>query len=313
MGSGVPGAGAGELEWLEFEQSGVLASAQAAEVIGRDAVRSRLHNGRWRRVCRGVLSTRNGPLSRDQQLWAAVLAAGPGARLAGVTAATESGVRGLRAEPLQVIVPAHRMASSRLPRMSSDMPAVRVYRTTVLPRGHEQLGRPPRTTVARAVVDAAAWERSDRSAQVVIASACQQRRVTPAELRNVLAMFPSIRRHRLIGMTIADVEGGAEALSEIDLVVLCRRHRLPRPDLQQRRTDASGRHRYIDAYWTKARLQVEVDGAQHMDTQLWAADMLRQNQIWIAGDRILRFPAWLLRSDPTAVATQIRAALAAAP
>jgi very-short-patch-repair endonuclease len=308
----VPGIDAGKLEWLEFEQSGVLSSAQALEVIGRDAARSRLHNGRWRRICRGVFSTHNGPLTRDQQLWAAVLAAGPGARLAGVTAATESGVRGLPAEPIQVIVPAQRMVSSRLSGVSPDMAAVRVYRTTVLPPHHEQTGRPPRVAVGRAVIDAAAWAPSDRAAQVVIASACQQRRVKPAELRDVLAMFPSIRRHRLIGTTIANVEGGAEALSEIDLLALCRQHGLPRPEMQQRRADATGRNRYIDAYWPEARLQVEVDGAHHMDTQTWVADMLRQNQIWIAGDRVLRFPAWLLHADPAAVALQIRAVLDAA-
>lgn len=309
----VPAAGAGEFEWLEFEQSCVLATYQAVAVVGRAVMRSRLHSGRWRRICRGVLSTRNGPLTRNQQLWTAVLAAGPSARLAGVTAATENGVRGLRAEPLQVIVPAGRKASSRLPRMASDMPAVRVYRTRVLPLSHEQIGRPPRTTVGRAVVDAAAWADSDNAARVVIINACQQRRVEPVELRDVLAMFPSIRRHRLIGTTIADVEGGVEALSELDLVALCRRHHLPRPDLQRHRTDTTGRNRYIDAYWAEARLRVEIDGAHHMDAQLWAADMLRQNQIWIAGERILRFPAWLLRSDPTVVAAQIRAALAATP
>jgi hypothetical protein len=46
-----------------------------------------------------------------------------------------------------------------------------------------------------------------------------------------------------------------------------------------------------------------------MEVRQWAADMLRQNQIWIASDRILRFPAWLLRTDPSAVGTQLRAAL----
>jgi hypothetical protein len=49
-----------------------------------------------------------------------------------------------------------------------------------------------------------------------------------------------------------------------------------------------------------------------MDARHWAADMLRQNQVWIAGDRVLRFPAWLIRARPAEVADQLRAALAAA-
>jgi very-short-patch-repair endonuclease len=112
--------------------------------------------------------------------------------------------------------------------------------------------------------------------------------------------------------TIADVEGGATALSEIDLLELCRRFRLPPPDLQRRRIDESGRFRYVDAEWTAARLLVEIDGSHHMDVRHWAADMLRQNQVWVAGDRILRFPAWLVRTEPATAAHQIRSALKAA-
>jgi hypothetical protein len=40
--------------------------------------------------------------------------------------------------------------------------------------------------------------------------------------------------------------------------------------------------------------------------------MRRQNDIWIAGDRILRFPAWMMRARPEEVAAQLRAALIAA-
>lgn len=40
--------------------------------------------------------------------------------------------------------------------------------------------------------------------------------------------------------------------------------------------------------------------------------MLRQNEVWIAGDRILRFPAWLPRRRAMAVADKLRKALKAA-
>jgi very-short-patch-repair endonuclease len=189
------------------------------------------------------------------------------------------------------------------------MTGVRIYRSGYLPAEHLQVGRPPRTTVTRAVVDAAAWARTPGEARLVLAAACQQRRVKPDELTEVVAAMPRVRRRRLIRTTLGDIAGGALALSEIDFVALCRRFRLPRPDLRERRTDAEGRVRYLDAYWKDWRLYAEIDGAHHMDVRHWAADMLRQNQIWIAGDRILRFPAWLVRADPSAVADQIRAAL----
>ena len=78
------------------------------------------------------------------------------------------------------------------------------------------------------------------------------------------------------------------------------------------RADRGAANRYVDAYWRRWRLQVEVDGAHHVDVRHWAADMRRQNEIWIAGDRILRFPAWLVRHRPNEVAAQLRAALLAA-
>jgi very-short-patch-repair endonuclease len=304
-----PRRDAGELDWLIFEQSGILTSAQACRLLGRGVVRTRLEHERWRSICRGVLSTHNGRLTRRQQLWVTVLVAGTGACLAGGTAATEGGVGGLRTDVLQVVIPATRGRSSRLPRLPPDMPPVHLYRTAVLPPDHHQVGSPPRTTIGRSVIDAAAWSPGDDEARSTIAAACQQRRVHPAELREVLTMFPRIRRHRLIATTISDLEGGAESLSEIDFSRLCRRYRLPEPDRQQRRADAEGRIRFIDAYWARWRLQVEVDGAHHMEVRHWAADMLRQNQLWLDGERILRFPAWLIRSDPAAVAAQLRTAL----
>jgi hypothetical protein len=275
----LPGDGAGPLDWLVFGQSGVLTSRQAVEALGRGKVRGKIGPGTWRCVCRGVLLTENGRLGRDQQLWVAVPAAGPGAVLAGATAVAESGVRGLRSGPLQVLVPAERRTSAVLPRLPLDMPGVQIRRTTILPPEHRQIGRPPRTAIARSVVDAAAWARTDDEARTVIAAACQQRRVMPVEISDVLGLLPRIRRRGLICTTVADVAGGAEALSEIDFVALCRRFGLPRPDLQQARRDVDGRNRYLDAYWREWHLHAEVDGAHHMDVRHWAADMRRQNQI----------------------------------
>ncbi|XTZ16454.1 endonuclease domain-containing protein [Micromonospora echinospora] len=313
MFADLPRDDAATLDWLAFEQSGVLTTAQATGLLTEGVVRSRIRTGRWRSICRGVLLTGNGRLTRDQQLWVAVLVAGTGAVLAGTTAATEAGVRGLPREPLHVLVPAERRAARRvLRRLPIDMPAVRVHRTCVLPAEHVQLGRPPRTTTARALVDAAGWARDEAHAQEVLAAGCQQRRVLPEELRTTVTALPRAPRRQLIRQTIEDLAGGAEALSELDFVRLCRRYGLPRPDLQRRRTDATGRTRWLDAYWPAYRLHVEIDGAHHMDVHQWTADMRRQNDVWTSGDRILRFPAWLVRARPAEVAADLRRALTAA-
>jgi hypothetical protein len=147
---------ASRLDRLAFDQSGVLTTRQAVESVGHATVRRMVRSGRWRTICRGILATTNGRLTRDQQLWVAVLAAGRGALLAGATAALESGVRGLQAEPIYVLVSATRVPSGLLRHLPIDMPAVVVHRTTVLPDDHIQVGRPMRTTTPRSLVDAAA-------------------------------------------------------------------------------------------------------------------------------------------------------------
>jgi very-short-patch-repair endonuclease len=307
-----PGGEADDLALTIFEQSGVLSVGQAERLAGRGTVRGHLRAGRWRSLCHGLVVTHNGNLDRRQHLWAAVLVAGADAVLAGPTALAEAGVRGLREKAIHVLIPAPRNRSRRLPRLPADMPPIRVVRTRFLPAGHLQPGRPPRTTVARAAVDTAVWAAAADGARVALAAACQQGKVRPEEIFEVLAVRRRLPRLRMINATLLDIAGGAQALSEINLVELCRRFHLPSPDMQTRREDASGRIRYLDAYWRRWKLHVEVDGAHHMEAMHWADDMLRQNLVWIGGDRILRFSAALVRYRPALVAGQLDAALAAA-
>jgi very-short-patch-repair endonuclease len=49
------------------------------------------------------------------------------------------------------------------------------------------------------------------------------------------------------------------------------------------RLDAAGRRRWLDAYWDRARLVVEVDGMWHMEAAAWWADMRRDNDLTAAG------------------------------
>jgi hypothetical protein len=109
-----------------------------------------------------------------------------------------------------------------------------------------------------------------------------------------------------------DAGGGAHSLPEVEFVRLCRRAGLPTPKCQASRVDAAGRRRYLDAYFEEYGVHVEIDGEQHVEATARWADMRRQNDLWIAGDRVLRFPAWLVRRDPRTVAAQVRAALLAA-
>src|SRR5262245_14340843 len=177
MARRLPRYEATSLEWLLFEQHGVLEWRQAVAELTEAKVRHQLETGRWRTICRGVLITHSGPISRDQQLWIAVLAAGKDALLAGQAAACAGGLRTFRDERIDILVPATRRKADLLRRLPLGLPAVVVHRTTVLPDEHVQVGRPMRTTMPRSVVDAAGWARTDDEARTMVAAACQQRLV----------------------------------------------------------------------------------------------------------------------------------------
>ena len=300
----LPPDGASELEWLLFRQQRVLTRDQAVATIGRSALRNRLAQRRWQRPERSVVVAHNGPLTRGQQIWVAVLAAGPDALCAGRTALALAGLRGYDPPRIQLLIPAER-------RTAPPSSAV-VRRTTILPAGHVQPGAPPRTTVARSLFDAAAWSQTDADARAVVAAAFQQRIVVADEIQRVAELLPRSRRRSLVLQTARYADAGAHSLSEVDLVRLCERFRLPIPDSQVRRTDRMGRQRHLDAYWREWSLHVEVDGSFHLEVRSWWDDMRRQNDLWISGDRVLRFPAWVVAGQPADVAAQIRAALRSA-
>ncbi len=281
----------------------VLTWAVAVGKLGESAVRWRVRSGRWQRPCRGVLITHSGPVSDDEALWVAVLAVSGGAVLGGLTAARLDGLAGFEDRVIHLLVPASRV-------VKLELAGVAVHRSRLLHAADVHPVRlPPRTRIARSLLDAAAWSRSDARARAVLAAGVQQRLVRPGDLMAVTQRFPGIKRHRLIVSTLADVAGGAQALSELDFCQLTRRFGLPRPDRQVMRLDAAGRRRWLDAYWDASRLVVEVDGLWHMEATAWWADMRRDNELTVSGLRVLRFPAFAVRDQPEMVAAQVRAAL----
>ena len=65
----------------------------------------------------------------------------------------------------------------------------------------------------------------------------------------------------------------------------------------------------MDAHWDDARLTVEIDGFGHLDPKVWVADLARQNDLVMGGDRVLRFPSFVIRDQPETAITTIAEAL----
>ncbi len=302
----LPGDDADELTWLLFHQDDVISLAQARRFLTPKAIRHRVTVQRWRQVHRAVFVTHNGPVSADQRRWIAVLAAGAAAVLAGPTAASAWGLRRYDSRAVHLLLPAAHQTRS-LP------PGVLLHRTTHLPEEDVlRVGQPCRTMPARSLVDAAQWAATDEDARAIIAAGFQQRLVAGDDLHRVLDRLPRARRRSLIRQTADDAAGGSHSLPELDFLRLTRRAGLPEPSRQAVRRDASGRRRYLDVWFDDWRVHVEIDGGQHLDPRAAWADMRRQNDLWIEGDRVLRFPAWAVRHTPDEVVAQVRAALRAA-
>jgi Protein of unknown function (DUF559) len=161
--------------------------------------------------------------------------------------------------------------------------------------------------MARSLVDAAAWMRTGRGTEAVLAAGVQQRMVRPADLIAVVARIPRLRHRAVIVNTLNDISGGAEALSEIDFTrLVIRAFGLPEPTRQMVRYDSHGRRRWLDVVWEGAGIIVEIDGIHHMDAVQWWDDMDRENGIKLDGYLVLRFTAFVVRYRPDYVASQIR-------
>jgi very-short-patch-repair endonuclease len=297
---------AGELTRLLWWQHGAVSREDAVRHLTRHAVDHRVASGLWQRPHVAVYVAHNGPLTREQKLWVAVLGVGSGAVLAGSTATERCGLRGFPGNRIHVLIPAGC-------RDRHSPTSVVVHRSTVLPATDiNDRARPPHTTTARSLVDAASWADTDAQARAIIAAGFQQRLVAADDIHLVLKRMPRARRRALIAEAATDALGGAQSLPEAEFVRLLRRAHLPVPRLQVRRRDNGGHTRYLDGYYDEWRLHIEIDGGQHMDVRAYWADMRRQNALWVAGDRILRFPSWAIRREPEAVVTQVAAALRAA-
>jgi hypothetical protein len=291
-----------DLDLLLFRQESVMSMSQALAHFSESTIRHRVNSGRWQRPFRSVLVTHSGRIGPDQWMWVAVLACGSRAVLSGTSSLAAAGARVASAAIHVLVDTAHR------PRRAPG--GVVVHRTSTLPDSHvHRMTMPPRTRPARAVVDAAQWANSDDAARVAIADAFQRRLVAADEVAHVLEVMPRARRRFLVMQTAADCAGGSDSIAELDYLRLGRRAGLPDPTRQVARTDEHGRRRYLDAVYEPWGVHVEIDGGQHTDAKAWWADMKRQNAVWIAGSRILRFPAWAIRERPNEVFAQVRAAL----
>jgi hypothetical protein len=283
--------------------------ATLAQLVGQrhteSAVRAEVTARRWQRIGARCVVAHNHVPTRRQLMWAAVLdPVGPVA-LAGLTSLEMVGFRFFGTEMDQIHIIVRRGSRYHL------LPGVRIHESRRFDpdRVVHDTGI-PRLPTARSALDAASWQPYQRYAAALLAAAVQQGICTAVDLGRELPHVGRIRHKQLMRLTILDIAGGADALSEIDIGVVCRRYRLVPPARQRFRRDREGRKRYLDCEWNLPDggiVVLEVDGAHHLLVEHWEADMKRERDVVISGRRVLRATANEARHEQARLAADLRA------
>ncbi|WP_436005239.1 hypothetical protein [Knoellia sp. LjRoot47] len=240
------------------------------------------------------------PLTGRARWWHAVWESGSGAALDGAAALAASGLRGFTSRAFDVSQPRNNRHHS--------VAGVRLHRRTVMP---SLVGAGvPRVVPDVAAVNAALWCRSDREAALVLCLVVQQRLTTAPRL---LAAWRGARvggpRRTFLDEAVGDLCDGAQALGELDFATMCRRSGLPPPTRQVVRHGPDGRV-YLDAAWEEVGLVVEIDGGHHQWALNPVEDALRQNDVVVGGEVMLRIPLLGLRLEAKRFLRQVAVAYA---
>lgn len=288
-------------EALAHQQTGILSRRQVYELgMTRGELRAQIRAERWRRVGRHAVCIHRGPLSTEARHWAAVFEAGPRAYLDGASSLVHAGLKNFSVPRIRVSVP----RGARVRRAPGlDIRQTRRWSADDLAPGPLRRSRNEVAAVRHAL-----WAGSDREAALILSMAVQQGLTTPEKLGVEMLRVRRHRRRAFLHAVILDLVGGARSLGELDVAGECRRRGLPVPSRQVLRRGRNGKY-FLDVYWDEWHLVVEIDGIQHGWAQNVIGEAIRQNDLSIQGDVVLRLPLLGLRTCPDEFFAQVEEAL----
>jgi hypothetical protein len=292
-------------------RSGVTACGMSPEQI-RHRIRP---GGPWQRLLPGVYLAVTGTPTRRQLEIAALLYAGPGSAITGVTALRRHGVQAPDSGVITVLIPRGRARADRpsaradRPSAPADRPSAQIWPTTRIPRSVCVDGPIVFTHVARAVADAARELSSFRDYRAVLADAVQQRYCKPDTLARELAGVP-VRYSGWLRAALAEVADGVRSVAEGDLRTLILRAGLPIPMFNARLYEGRQLIAVADAWWPEAGVAAEVDSrAWHLSPDDWDRTQRRSARMTSLGILVVPFSPQRIRTEPQEVADEIRKAL----
>jgi very-short-patch-repair endonuclease len=263
---------------IAAKQHGVVSTVQLrAAGIERNATSLRVRAGRLHRIHRGVYAVGHRNLSFEGRCMAAVLALGAGAVVSHRSAAALWGLLSPARGPTEVTVPGDGGRKKRhgiaIHRSASLIAGVSTRRSGV-----------PITTPARTIRD---LRRSVPQPvfQRAVRRALDLRLISHGDLDRE----PDLTRSAL----------------ERRFLSLCRRHRLPQPEVNAR----IGPYE-VDFLWRESSLVVETDGFRHHGNRAaFEADRARDARLQGLGYRVQRFTYRQVADDAGSVVAAVRALL----
>jgi very-short-patch-repair endonuclease len=253
-------------------QHGVVTRRQLLAVgIGDSAIFRRVQGGRLHRVHQGVYAAGHPVISQEGRWMAAVLACEPDAVLSLRSAAEHWGLLKPQGGLVHVSVPTssgrERREGLRIHRCHSLQPDETTWRHRI-----------PITTPARTIADLRGT-------------------VPPEQYRR------AVRQAEVKGLQTGLDETVAPTRSELEdlFLQLCRRHRLPAPEVNVR---VAGRE--VDFLWRRQWVVAETDGYRyHRGSTAFEDDHDRDLDLRAAGFAVLRFTFRQVTADPERVAISI--------
>jgi very-short-patch-repair endonuclease len=259
-------------------QHGVISTRQPeAAGLSRPAIQKRLAAGRLHRLHRGVFAVGHTRLSFEGRCTAAVLALGEKAAISHQSAAAIWGILKPRSGPVHVTVAGNGGRKQRR--------GIRVHRShSLVPAGVTRRNGIPVTKPKRTLQDL--------------------RRSAPQPV-----FRRAVRRALDVRLIASSDLRSADELTRSELerrfLVICRRHRLPQPEVNGR----VGPYE-VDFVWRERALIVETDGFRHhADRSAFEHDRVRDARLQSLGFRVLRLTHRQLVHDRSAVVAALRSRL----
>ncbi len=275
---------------LAERQARHLTTGQLRELgVSPGRKRAQVAAGRWRDIPYRGVAVDCGPVTGEAAWWDALISVGRSARLGGMSALLAGGLTGWSEDVTHVWVlkSTHKGHPDRVTVHESRRWTARDAVSSGIPRA-----RP-----AVATVQAALWAQTPRQSALCLVLPIQQRLVRADD---VAVELDRVRRHRfrsLLRVTLADVRDGAHSLGELDFARMCRERGLPEPSRQAVRRGRRGRV-YLDVFWERYRVAVEVNGAGHDAPGQSMRDEVRLLDLQLRGEVAAQVSVLTLRSDP---------------